>query len=163
MDEIADRAGVSKATIYRRWPSKGTLVFEAFAADFLARQTAPDTGSLKRDLTARLLEWMRAVNGTVTGRTLKSLLAEAQRDEDLAVIWRDHFIRPVREESKLLVKRAVERGEISQRTDPDVLLDLVYGPMYHRLLQGHLPLNDRFVQAVVSSVLSGIQPGARVP
>ena len=53
------------------------------------------------------------------------------------------------------------RGEISQRTDPDVLLDLLYGPMYHRLLQGHLPLNDRFVDAVVSTVVAGIQPGAR--
>jgi AcrR family transcriptional regulator len=162
MDEIADRAGVSKATIYRRWPSKGTLVFEAFAADFLARQTGPDTGSLKGDLTTRLRTWVRIVNGTVTGRTLKALLAEIQRDEGLAVIWRDHFAGPVREESKNLVKRAVARGEISQRTDPDLLLDLLYGPMYHRLLQGHLPLNDRFVQAVVSTVLSGIEPGARV-
>jgi AcrR family transcriptional regulator len=162
MDEIAERAGVSKATIYRRWPSKGTLVFEAFSADFLARQPAPDTGSLKGDLTTRLRTWVRIVNGTVTGRTLKALLAEIQRDEGLAVIWRDHFAGPVREESKNLVKRAVARGEISQRTDPDLLLDLLYGPMYHRLLQGHLPLNDRFVQAVVSTVLSGIEPGARV-
>jgi AcrR family transcriptional regulator len=161
MDEIAERAGVSKATIYRRWPSKGTLVFEAFTADFLARQPAPDTGSLKGDLTTRLRTWVRIVNGTVTGSTLRALLAEAQRDEDLAIIWRDHFAEPVREESKNLVKRAVARGEISQRTDPDVLLDLIYGPVYHRLLMGHLPLNDRFVQAVVSTVLSGIQPGAR--
>ncbi len=161
MDEIAERAGVSKATIYRRWPSKGTLVFEAFTADYVARQPAPDTGSLKGDLTARLQTWVRIVDGTVTGRTLKALLTEAQRDEDLAIVWRDHFMKPVREESKALVQRAVARGEISQRTDPDVLLDLIYGPMYHRLLQGHLPLNDRFVQAVVSTVLSGIEPGAR--
>jgi AcrR family transcriptional regulator len=162
MDEVAERAGVSKATIYRRWPSKGTLVFEAFSVDFLARQARTDSGSLKKDLTARLRSWVRVVNGTVTGRTLASLLAEAQRDDELAVIWRDRFIRPVREESTAIVKRAVARGELSQRTDPDVLLDLLYGPLYHRLLQKHLPLSERFADMVVSTVLSGIQPGARI-
>jgi AcrR family transcriptional regulator len=161
MDEVAERAGVSKATIYRRWASKGVLVFEAFAADFLARQPQPDTGSLRRDLLLRMRSWVRIVNGTVTGRTLVSLLAEAQRDDELATLWSEHFTLPVRQESKTLVERAVARGEISQRTDPDVLLDLLYGPLYHRLLQRHLPLNDRFVQAVVSTVLAGIQPGAR--
>lgn len=161
MDEVAERAGVSKATIYRRWPSKGTLVFEAFAADYLARQPRPDTGNLKEDLTRRLRTWVRLVKGTVTGRTLRALLAEAQRDEEVAVLWREHFLRPVRDESKTLVERAIARGEISQRTDPDMLLDLLYGPMYFRLLGDHLPLNDRFVQAVVSTVLAGIQPGAR--
>jgi AcrR family transcriptional regulator len=160
MDEVAERAGVSKATIYRRWPSKGTLVFEAFAADYLARQPQPDTGNLKEDLTTRLRTWVRLVNGTVTGRTLKALLAEAQRDEEVAGLWRDHFLRPVREESKTLVERAVARGEISQRTDPDMLLDLLYGPMYFRLL-GDRPLNDRFARGIVSTVLAGIQPGAR--
>ena len=93
MDEIAQRAGVSKATIYRRWPSKGTLAFEAFAADFLARQLKPDTGSLKEDLTKRLRGWVRMVNGTVTGRTLKSLLAEVQRDDELA----EELARPLHE------------------------------------------------------------------
>lgn len=162
MDDVAERAGVSKATIYRRWPSKGTLVFEAFGADFLARQTVPDTGNLKDDLMTRMRRWVRIVNGTVTGRTLKALLAEIQRDDELAVLWRDYFTKPVRQVAKAVVERAVERGEISQRTDPDVLLDLLYGPMYHRLLQGHLPLNDRFVQAIVNTVLAGIQPGARI-
>ena len=135
MDEVAERAGVSKATIYRRWPSKGTLAFDAFAAEFLARQPMPDTGSLKGDLTSRLRSWVRIVNGTATGRTLKALLSEAQRDDELAVVWREHFTKPVRAEAKLLVERAKARGEISQRTDADVLLDLVYGPLYHRLLQ----------------------------
>lgn len=161
MDEVAERAGVSKATIYRRWASKGVLVFEAFAADFLAQQPQPDTGSLKEDLLIRMRRWVRIVNGTVTGRTLVSLLAEAQRDDELAALWREHFMLPVRQESKTLVERAVARGEISQRTDPDVLLDLLYGPLYHRLLERHLPLSDRFVRAIVETVLAGAQPGAR--
>src|ERR1700676_1081643 len=83
IDEVAQRAGVGKATIYRRWPSKGTLVFEAFSADFLARQPLPDTGSLRADLLAALRGWVKTVRGTVTGRTLVGLIAEVQRDPGL--------------------------------------------------------------------------------
>ncbi len=161
MDEIAQRAGVSKATIYRRWPTKGTLVFEAFTADFLARQPTPDTGTLRGDLELALRKWIRTVRGTVTGHTLVSLIAEVQRDEELAAVWRDHFIRPVRAAYRTIVERAIARGEVSQRTDPDVVLDLVYGPMYYRLLQHYAPVSDRFAQAVIETILAGIRPGAR--
>jgi AcrR family transcriptional regulator len=158
MDEVAQRAGVSKPTIYRRWPTKGTLVFEAFSADFLTRQPLPDTGSLRGDLLAALRTWIRVVKGTVTGRTLRSLIAEVQRDPELAEIWRDRFIGPVRAQHRTMIDRAVERGEISPSADPDVVLDLLYGPAYHRLLQSHLPLTDRFAQAVIDTVVAGVRP-----
>src|ERR1700689_1994006 len=74
IDEVAHRAGVSKPTIYRRWPPKGTLVFEAFSGDFLGRQPVPDTGTLRGDLLAALRAWIRVVKGTVTGRTLRGLI-----------------------------------------------------------------------------------------
>ena len=60
------------------------------------------------------------------------------------------------------MKRAVGRGVILQHTSPDVLLDLIYGPMHHRLSERHLPLGDRFVQVVASTILSGTQTGARI-
>ena len=86
LDEVAQRAGVSKPTIYRRWPTKGTLVFEAFSAGFLTGQPLPNTGSLRGDLLAALRAWIRVVKGTVTGRTLVGLIAEVQRDPELAAI-----------------------------------------------------------------------------
>lgn len=158
MDEVAQRAGVSKPTIYRRWPTKGTLVFEAFSADFLTRQPLPDTGSLRGDLLAALRAWIRVVKGTVTGRTLRGLIAEVQRDAELAEIWREQFTGPVRSQHRTMINRAVERGEVSPGTDPDVVLDLLYGPAYHRLLQSHLPLSDRFARAVVETVVTGVRP-----
>jgi AcrR family transcriptional regulator len=167
IDEVALRAGVSKATIYRRWPTKGTLVFEAFSADFLSRQPSVDTGSLRGDLLAALRAWIRVVKGTVKGRTLVGLIAEVQRDPELAEIWREQFIGPVRAQRLILVDRAKERGEIPPDTDPELVLDLVYGGPYHRLLQTHLPLSDRFAQSVVDTVVAGLQanppprPGAR--
>jgi AcrR family transcriptional regulator len=158
MDEVAQRAGVSKPTIYRRWPTKGTLVFEAFSADFLTRQPLPDTGSLRGDLLAALRAWIRVVKGTVTGRTLRGLIAEVQRDAELAEIWREQFTGPVRAQHRTMIDRAVERGEVSPSADPDVVLDLLYGSAYHRLLQSHLPLSDRFAQAVVDTVVAGVRP-----
>jgi AcrR family transcriptional regulator len=157
MDEVAQRAGVSKPTIYRRWPTKGMLVFEAFSADFLTRQPLPDTGSLRGDFLAALRAWIRVVKGTVTGRTLKGLIAEVQRDPELAAIWREQFLGPVRDHHRSMVNRAVERGEVPPNADPDVVLDLLYGPAYHRLLQSHLPLSDRFAQAVVDTVVAGVR------
>jgi AcrR family transcriptional regulator len=160
IDEVAQRAGVSKATIYRRWPTRGTLVFEAFSADFLARQPLPDTGSLRGDLLSALRAWIKTVKGTVTGRTLIGLIAEVQRDPELAEIWRERFITPVRTHHRLMIDRAVARGEVSTDADPEVILDLLYGPLYHRLLQSHLPLSDRFVQSVVDIVIAGVRPAS---
>jgi AcrR family transcriptional regulator len=157
MDEVAQRAGVSKPTIYRRWPTKGMLVFEAFSADFQTRQPLPDTGNLRGDLLAALRGWIKVVKGTVTGRTLRGLVAEVQRDPELAEIWRERFVAPVRARNLTLIDRAVERGEISASADPEVMLDMVYGPAYHRLLQSHLPLSDRFAQTVVDMVVAGVR------
>jgi AcrR family transcriptional regulator len=158
IEEIAQRAGVAKTTIYRRWPSKGTLVFEAFATDYLNRLPLQDTGSLRGDLLALLRSFVKLVKGTVTGRTLVGLIAEVQRDPELAGIWRERFVGPVRAQHRVMFERAVERGEATPDTDPEVLLDLVFGSAYHRLLQSHLSLSDRFAQAVVDIVVAGVQP-----
>jgi AcrR family transcriptional regulator len=157
MDEVAQRGGVRKATIYRWWPTKGTLVFEAFTANFLARQPTPNTGSLRGDLLGALRNWIKTVKGTVTGRTLVALIAEVQRDPDLAEIWREHFVTSVRTQHRVMIDRAVERGALSPDVDSDVVLDLVYGSAYHRLLQSHLPLTERFAQNVVDTVVAGLQ------
>jgi AcrR family transcriptional regulator len=162
IDEVAQRAGVSKATIYRWWPTKGTLVFEAFSTDFLTRHPDPDTGSLHGDLLAALRAWVRVVKGTVKGRTLVGLIAEVQRDSELAQIWREQFVGPVRAQHLPMVDRAIERGEVSASTDPEVVLDLIYGAAYHRLLQSHLPLSDQFVRTVVTTVVGGVQQAPRV-
>lgn len=136
------------------------LAFDAFQAEFLARQPLPDTGTLRGDLVAALRSWIRTVKGTATGRTLVGLIAEVQRDPELAVVWKERFVGPVRAQHRILIERAIERGEIPATTDPEIVLDLLFGAAYHRLLQSHLPLTDRFAQAVVASIISGIEPSA---
>jgi hypothetical protein len=95
--------------------------------------------------------------GTVKGRTLVRLIAEVQRDPESAEIWREGAIAPVRAQHRTIVEQAMGRGEVSPDTDPDVVLDLVFGAAYHRLLQSHQRLTDRFAQAVVDTVVVGVR------
>jgi AcrR family transcriptional regulator len=159
IEEVAARARVGKASIYRRWPTKGTLAFDAFVTDFLERQPVPDTGSLRDDLLGLLRSWVRAVRQSTTGRTLKGLIGEVQRDPELADAWRDRFVAPLRRRLHAVLQRSIERGELVPDANTGLLLDLLFGPAYHRLLHGHLPLNDAFIEDVVAAVMAAVEAG----
>jgi|CZKW01.1.fsa_nt_gi AcrR family transcriptional regulator len=156
IEEVASRAGVGKTTIYRRWPSKGALALDAFLAEFQGQQPLPDTGTLRGDLLAALRSWVRAVTKTPAGGMLAGLIAEAQRDPALADAWRAQVVEPLRTQHKIMLERAVARGEIPATVDREVVLDLLFGAAYHRLLHGHRALGDRFVRGVVDVIVSGI-------
>jgi AcrR family transcriptional regulator len=160
IEDIATRARASKASIYRRWSSKGTLAFDAFLAEFLDTQPVADTGRFEGDLLATLHNWVTTVDGTTTGRTLRGLIAEVQRDRELATAWRERFIGPVRERQRAVVERAIARGELPAGTDTDLVLDLLFGPAYHRLLQDHLPLDDTFATGLVKVIVAAVKAGA---
>ncbi len=159
MEDVASLAKVGKTSIYRRWPSKGALVLDALLEEFLFLQPPIDTGDLTTDLTAALKAWVDAVAGTATGRTLVALIAETLTDPELALAWRERFMNSARNQHRLMIERAIARGEISKDSDVDVLMDMLYGPAYHRLLQGHLPLSEHFIEQVVAVVVGGAKVG----
>jgi AcrR family transcriptional regulator len=156
-EEVAARSGVAKTTIYRRWTSRGALALDAFLTDFQAQQPLPDTGTLRGDLLAALRAWIRSVTRTSAGPILAGLIAESQLDPELAVAWRERVVESLRRQHKIMLDRAVERGEIPAGTDQEVVLDLLFGAAYHRLLHGHQPLTDRFARQVVDLIIAGIQ------
>ena len=160
MDELAERAGVSKATIYRWWASKELLALDALATEWgtSAPTAERDTGSLRGDLLAQLRPWLRKLNDKPYGRVIAGLVAQAQTDPEFATLYREHFVQPRRDATRPLLLRAIDRGEVAAGTDLEVTLDLLYGPVYHRLLHGHAPLNDRFVQQVIDAVMRAISP-----
>jgi AcrR family transcriptional regulator len=157
IEEVASRAGVGKATIYRRWSSKGALALDAFVAEFRGQQPLPDTGSLRGDLRASLRAWVHAVTRTPVGRILADLIGEIQHDKDLAVSYRDRVLEPLRQQHRIMLDRAIARGEIPAGTDREVALDLMFGAAQHRLLLGHLPLTEQFVGQVVDVIVAGLQ------
>ena len=161
MDDVAKRAGVSKATIYRWWASKELLALDALATEWEAPtpSTELDTGSLRGDLLARLHPWLRQLNQKPYERIIAGLVAQTQTDPEFAKLYREHFIAPRRDETRTLLLRAVDRGEIAADTNLEVTLDLLYGPIYHRLLHRHAPLNDRFAAQVIDAVTAAISAG----
>jgi AcrR family transcriptional regulator len=163
MDEVAERAGVSKATIYRWWASKELLALDALAAEWAGPppSTQRDTGSLRGDLLARFRPWLRQLNEKPFGRVLAGLIAEAQTDPQFADLYREQFVQPRRDATRVILTRAINRGEISADTNMDVILDLLYGPIYHRLLHKHAPLTDRFIQQVIDAVIAAVSIGPR--
>ncbi len=164
MDAVADRAGVSKATIYRWWDSKELLALDAlYAAWDTASQARRPTGTLRSEMLALVRPWVRLAAGGSSPRILTALLAKAQTDPEFGQAYRAHFVEPRRDQARAMFSRAIARGEIAADTDVEVATDLLWGPLYHRLFHGHAPLNDRFARSVVDTVLAGILPRANPP
>jgi AcrR family transcriptional regulator len=161
MDDLAKRAGVSKATIYRWWASKELLALDALATEWALPTPSSelDTGSLRGDLLARLHPWLHQLNQKPYVRIIAGLVAQTQTDPEFARLYRERFVAPRRDETRILLLRAIDRGEIAADTNLEVTLDLLYGPIYHRLLHGHAPLNDRFAGQVIDAVIAAISCG----
>jgi AcrR family transcriptional regulator len=159
MDAVAARAGVSKATIYRWWPTKQTLALDALYHEW---EISPpeDTGSLRGDLLTLFRPWVRLAGRRPYGRAIAALLTEAQTDPAFAQEYRTRFVEPRRDQARAIFRRAMERGEIPAGTKVEVALDLLYGAFYHRLLHGHAPLSDQAVHDVVDMTLQGVAPAA---
>jgi AcrR family transcriptional regulator len=159
MDAIAERAGVSKATIYRWWPTKETLALEALFDEWSVQLAAPpDTGSLRQDLLALLLPWVERVGDRPYGRIVGALITEARTDPAFGELYRTQFIAPRRQLADEALKQALARGEVEPGTDVEAAIDMLYGAIYHRLLHGHAPLTAGFVRTVVSVVVAGLRP-----
>ncbi|MBF8188684.1 TetR/AcrR family transcriptional regulator [Nonomuraea sp. K274] len=160
VDAVAERAGVNKTTIYRRWGNKVGLVSTALIERRGQLVPPADTGSLRGDLIELLKEirlglkvpWVTALQREAGPRTS----ANADLYELLDMFWPARF-----KVSGVVFERAIERGELPAGTDPGFLLEVISGPLYfHWLMLGH-PLDDDFLERVADFVLHGAQ--ARLP
>lgn len=157
MERIAERAGVAKQTLYKWWPSKASLAMEAWAARMEALIKMPDTGSIEKDLESMLRQVCHTLSRGNQGQTLAGLIADAQSDPELAVAFRDSYIMRRRRACAAILQRAVERGELRRDVDAPLVLDLMYGPVWYRLLLRNAPLDGKFATGVVRSVLASIR------
>ncbi len=163
MDAVAELAGVSKATIYRWWPTKETLALDALHHEWAVGPSAAGAGSLRADLLSLLRPWVRLVGKRPYGRVIAALVTEAQTDPAFADLYLERFVEPRRAQARPILLRAIERGELPATTNIELALDLLYGPLYHRLLHGHAPLNERFLRELVDTVVAGLATTAAKP
>jgi AcrR family transcriptional regulator len=151
VEGIASRAGVGKATIYRRWHSKAELL--RFVAGQVSDVCAvPDTGSARGDLRAIFEPMGDTLGETVVGSMLPELIAEAARNDEI----RD-LMRSLAEERRVpalaVLRRAVERGELPATADPDTLVDLIGGAIVYRKVVLAQPVTHADIDRIIGQAL----------
>ena len=154
IEAIAADAGVSKATVYRWWPNKGSLVVDAFASSTESKLHFPDTGSVYQDVSLQMRRVIAIFRGP-RGKIVSALLGAGQSDPELLEAFRARFLRPRRQEAYRTLRRAIERGELPRNLDLDLTLDILYGAIYMRFLIRHDELSANYVNEVCHLVLTG--------
>jgi len=157
MEAIAARAGVGKATVYRRWETKETLVAEAIER-IVRTFSVPDTGSTEGDLLRVMLDSVGLYQDPATRGLLAGLVAAMARSERIAQAVRSGFVAARREALRQVLERGVARGELRQGTDLELALDLLSGPLVFRALITGAPVNERLTRGIVEAVLRGFAP-----
>ena len=158
VEGVAQRAGVGKATIYRRWPSKLPLVVEAFGE--LPAFEDVDTGSLDRDLKAMLTQYLKSFLSTPLATVYPSLAAERRHNPELGELL-DPLLRNRRRPLDAALRRAVARGELAGDLDLELASDLIVGPVAVRLFFRGTQIKPDMVGPMVDMALDGIR--RRVP
>jgi AcrR family transcriptional regulator len=157
VEAVAQRAGVARTTVYRRYPGKPELLVTVLAHACRAVVDDPDTGSVVGDLTAIAEALDRALTSTDIGRALPAVIAAAAQHPDVAAAHRT-FVASRRRVALAAVARGIERGEVDPEVDPDTLVDLVVGPVFHRRFVSRRPVGDGWIAEIVSRAVRGCAP-----
>jgi AcrR family transcriptional regulator len=158
MDDVADRAGVGKAAIYRRYASKDELLVAAIAA-LVSEITVPDTGSTHEDLLALMREAVAVYTNPVHAGVMPSLVGAMRHRPELAHAVRDGFLTKRREALREVLARGVARGDLRADLDVELALDVLGGALFYRLLITGGPLDEQLATGVAEVILRGFAPG----
>jgi AcrR family transcriptional regulator len=155
MEGIAARAGVGKATIYRRWSTK-ELVLAAAVERIVGSMTFPDTGSTRKDLLAVLRSERSLYLDPATPGYLSGLVAAMARSPLIARKVRIGFVSAHRQSIREVLARGVKRGDLGRGLDMELALDLLAGPLFLRQLFTGAPLDDKLLDGIADSILRGL-------
>ena len=155
VDAIAALAGSGKATVYRWWPSKEALLIEAFRHAVESELDFPERETLEEAVIHQLRQFTAMLNGP-RGRIFAAFVAGGQTDPAIAKAFRDFWIAPRRAEAKTALRRYCATGELSEDIDLDHVVELLYSPLYYRLLTGWGPLTAEYVEEHARLALRGI-------
>ncbi len=160
VEGVAERAGVGKTTIYRRWPNVWAVVVDAILVEVTRVSPVVQRASARESLAASMKLVGKSFRGR-HGRLFRPLIGLAQTDDTLRAAIDERWLSPRRELSRGIVRRGIERGELRPDLDPDLVIDALYGPLYHRLLLPYsgtdVRITDAYIDALVDAVFGGIQ------
>ena len=155
IEAIAKRAGVGKTTIYRWWPSKAAVVIDAFIEHHLVKTPIPEGVPVREALSVHLRSLIRQYAGP-EGRLVAQIIAEAQYDPSTLADFRERFWDGRRAAIHRLLERGVESGEIRSDVDVDLLVEMLYSPVYLRLLFGYRPLSEDYAEQALDVAFAGM-------
>jgi AcrR family transcriptional regulator len=154
--EIAQAAGVSSATLYRWWKSKEEILFDACFEHMRPSLAIPETGSgltRLRRYVLRASEFLASEEGTVMARVLTGI----HEDQRLRRMFLERYVNQRRQIQRAIVEDSIALGELKPTTDPELLIDMLSGPLFFRWLQGHAPLDKGFAKRVFDNVIHAFQ------
>ena len=159
IEGIAARAGVGKQTIYRWWPSKGAVLFDAFLAMAEGGETGgmSDTGDLEADLKLVMRATVDELNDPRYDAPLRALTTEIQLDPRTAALYAERLDGPMTELKRARLRSAQRAGELPDDLDLDIAIELLWAPLQSRWLARSEPLTHAYADAVVELALSGLR------
>lgn len=157
-EKVAARAGASKMTLYKWWPSPGALALDAYFAATEQTLAFHDTGDLAADLARQLHSFVTFLTSREHGPVIAELVGAAQSDPDLATALAERYTLPRRALAVARLRTALDAGQLRPGTDLESVVDQLWGACYHRLLMPGLPLDTDFTDTLVRNLLSGIRP-----
>jgi len=158
IDRVARESGVSRTTIYKLWPSIGSLALDGYFHAVEQELAFPDTGDIRADLTSQLRSFTRLMTTTPAGRIVLELIGRAQTDPDLAVEFRRMYSSHRRRLATHRMREAQEAGQLRPDLDLESLVDQLWGAVYHRLLVPDQPVDEAFAVRLVDNLFRGIGP-----
>jgi AcrR family transcriptional regulator len=158
IERIAREAGVSKTTIYRWWSSKVAVVIDTFLDNHVARtpvrQDVPAIDALREHMAS-----LAEVYAGNEGRLVAQLLGECQQDEAAMAEFKRHFWIPRAQVVTSLVERAIGEGSLRKDLDAQVVTEMLYAPVYFRLLFQSGPLDAKATDAIMQTAFEGLAAG----
>lgn len=155
-ERVAREAGVSKTTLYKWWPSMGALALDGYFHAVEETLAFHDTGDIRTDLLSQLLAFTHVMTRTPAGRALIELVGQSQTDHELAVAFRKHYSTQRRRLAGERLQQAQQQGQVRPDVDVQVVVDQLWGPIYHRLLVPDEPVTDDFTRRLVANLFDAI-------
>jgi len=158
VEGVAARAGVAKTTIYRRYRSKYELAL-AVLIDMVEQMGAvPDLGDTRRELEAFVDGAIRILAGTLMGRVMQGLVSDLAADPHLAAAFRAGAVAQRQRELGEILDRGILRGDLRPDADGELAYELLFGPVYYRLMLSGRPLDPELPERVVAALLAAFAP-----
>ncbi|MFV2011921.1 MULTISPECIES: TetR/AcrR family transcriptional regulator [unclassified Micromonospora] len=158
IEAIAARAGVGKQTIYRWWRGKGAVILDALTDNLPDALALPDTGDLQADLRQVLRATVAEFADPRLSATTRAITIETLTDEELADQARDRLLRPQLDMVRARLAAARDAGQVRPDAPLDQVVELLFGPLYHRWLLRNGPLTDDYADSIVDLVVAAINP-----